>query len=163
MKIGIFFASATGMTEEVAQKIAKRLSVSDADIHDVASATVDGAEAYDLFLLGSSTWEVGEMLSDWYDFAPKLKPHLSGKMVGLFGTGDSGSYGDSFVDAIGALYDEFADAGCTFVGSMPTEEYSYEASLAERDGQFVGLPIDEVNEDDRTDDRIEQWVSSLGL
>lgn len=163
MKIGIYFSSATGMTEEVAGKIAERLSVSASDIHDVANASASDASQYDVLLLGSSTWEVGQMNSDWYKFAPEIKPHLQGKLVGLFGTGDSGSYNDSFVDAIGALYDEFSDSGCTFVGGMPIEEYDFEESLAVRKGRFVGLPIDEVNEDEKTDERIDQWIGSLGL
>jgi len=29
------------------------------------------------------------------------------------------------------------------------------------DGQFVGLPLDESNESDQTDKRIDAWISGL--
>ena len=30
-----------------------------------------------------------------------------------------------------------------------------------KDGKFLGLPLDEDNEDDQTDDRITAWVEQL--
>ena len=30
-----------------------------------------------------------------------------------------------------------------------------------KDGKFLGLPLDEDNEDDQTDDRIAAWVEQL--
>lgn len=41
---------------------------------------------------------------------------------------------------------------------IPTE-YSYDSSEACVDGQFVGLPLDESNESDQTDKRIDAWIS----
>lgn len=163
MKVGIFYASATGTCRAVAEKIASKLGVAAGDVHDVSKASAADADQYDVLLLGSSTWVPGEMQSDWYDFASDLKPHLKGKKVGLFGTGDGSTYSDTFVDAIGAMFDEFSDSGCTFIGSMPTDGYDFGESLAVRDGEFVGLPIDEDNESGKTDERIAQWVTSLKL
>ena len=37
-KIGIFYGSSTGVTAEVAQEIAKKLGVADADVHNVAKS-----------------------------------------------------------------------------------------------------------------------------
>lgn len=160
-KIGIFYGSSTGTTEDIANRIADQLGVAGGDIYDVAEADAADADAYDTILLGSSTWGDGELQDDWYDFMEELKEHLDGKKVGFFGTGDSDSYADSFCDAVGILYDEVADSGCTTIGSMPTDGYNYEESLAERNGHFVGLLIDEVNEDDMTDERIEAWVKTI--
>lgn len=39
--------------------------------------------------------------------------------------------------------------------------YSYDSSEACVDGQFVGLPLDESNESDQTDKRIDAWISGL--
>ncbi len=81
--------------------------------------------------------------------------------MALFGQGDAEGYPDSFVDALGILYDEFAKTGCTFIGEVSTDGYSFDDSQALRNGIFVGLPLDEDNESDKTDSRIEAWINSL--
>ena len=62
---GIFFGSTTGTTESVAARIAERLGVAQADVHNVAAASVEDVKKYDLLLLGSSTWGSGELQDDW--------------------------------------------------------------------------------------------------
>ena len=97
-----------------------------------------------------------------YDFIGKLKnENLSGKLVGLFGCGDSGSYPDTFCDAMGHLYNDLSGTGCRFIGACDTAGYSFDSSEAVRDGKFVGLALDETNEDDRTAERIAAWVETL--
>lgn len=119
-------------------------------------------QGYDCLLLGSSTWGAGDLQDDWYDFIGKLKnENLSGKLVGLFGCGDSGSYPDTFCDAMGHLYDDLSGTGCRFIGACDTAGYSFDSSEAVRDGKFVGLALDETNEDDRTAERIAAWVETL--
>ena len=99
---------------------------------------------------------------DWNDFLDKLKAkNLSGKTVAIFGCGDSASFGGSFCDAIGIIYNELQGSGCQFAGSVDTDGYSYDSSEACVDGQFVGLPLDESNESDQTDKRIDAWISGL--
>ena len=85
---GIFFGSTTGTTESVAARIAERLGVAQADVHNVAAASVEDVKKYDLLLLGSSTWGSGELQDDWPGFLDKLgKEDLSGRRVALFGCG----------------------------------------------------------------------------
>ena len=67
-KIGIFYGSSTGNTEEVAFRLAKMLNVNDSDVHDVAHSAPSDLGKYDLLLLGSSTWGNGDLQDDWYDF-----------------------------------------------------------------------------------------------
>ena len=103
---GIFFGSTTGTTESVAARIAERLGVAQADVHNVAAASVEDVKKYDLLLLGSSTWGSGELQDDWPGFLDKLgKEDLSGRRVALFGCGDSASYPDSFCDALAEIRD----------------------------------------------------------
>ena len=98
---GIFFGSTTGTTESVAARIAERLGVAQADVHNVAAASVEDVKKYDLLLLGSSTWGSGELQDDWPGFLDKLgKEDLSGRRVALFGCGDAGIYSDTFCDAM---------------------------------------------------------------
>ena len=121
---GIFFGSTTGTTESVAARIAERLGVAQADVHNVAAASVEDVKKYDLLLLGSSTWGSGELQDDWPGFLDKLgKEDLSGRRVALFGCGDAGVYSDTFCDAMAEIRDGLASTGCTFVGGFDAEEY----------------------------------------
>ena len=60
------------------------------------------------------------------------------------------------------LYEDLQSTGCTFVGNrVSTDGYSYSSSIAVVDGCFVGLALDEVNESEKTDERIDAWVADL--
>ncbi len=162
-KIGIFYGSTTGTCEDLANRIADKLEVSASDVHNVEALSVDLISGYDVLLLGSSTWGDGELQDDWYDALKKMKTaDLSGKEIALFGCGDSESYGDTFCDAIGVLYNNLRDTGCTFIGNkVSTDGYSFSSSAAVEDGMFVGLALDEVNESDKTQKRIDSWITDI--
>lgn len=161
-KTGIFYGSTTGVTEDVASRIAQRLGVADADVHNVGSASAADASAYDVLVLGSSTWGAGDLQDDWYDFLDQLKAQdLTGKLVALFGCGDSSSFSDTFCSAMGEIHNALEPTGCTFVGAVSADGYTYDDSAAVADGKFVGLALDEVNEVDKTDERIDAWVAQL--
>lgn len=161
-KTGIFYGSTTGTTESVARLIADKLGIASADVHEVTQLDTALAESYDALILGTSTWGDGELQDDWYDELKVLQgAHLSGKVVALFGCGDSESYSDTFCDAMGLLYEGLKDSGCTFVGAVDDSGYTYSASVAANDGKFVGLALDDVNESDQTDDRVSAWAAQL--
>jgi len=161
-KTGVFYGSSTGTTEDIAQRIAAKLGVDSADIYNVGETNVDKVASYDVLILGSSTWGVGDLQDDWEDFLPKLKKaNLSGKAVAIFGTGDSSSFGDSFCDAIGTIYKELNGSGCSFCGAISMDGYTFDDSAAVIDGKLVGLAIDEINEDNLTDGRIDKWAAQL--
>ena len=147
-KTGVFYGSSTGTCEDIAGRIAVRLGVDSADVHNVADLTADMIAGYDVLVLGSSTWGCGELQDDWYDALELLrKTGLQGKTVALFGCGDSESYGDTF---------------CTFAGGgVSVDGYTFESSTAVVDGCFVGLAIDDVNESDLTDGRIGAWAEAV--
>ena len=156
--IGIFYGSSTGTTSDLAQKIASALGVDSANVMDVANADAAAAAKYDVLLLGSSTWGLGDLQDDWESFLPKLKgENLSGKKVGLFGCGDSDGYGDTFCGALRQIYDALQDCGCTFVGAYEPEGYQVTDSEVNVDGKFVGLCLDEADADNNAA-RIAAWV-----
>lgn len=159
--IGIFYGSMTGNTQGVAEKI-QAIFGQDADMYSIADVAADTLNMYQYLLLGSSTWGIGELQDDWYDGLEKLdKVDLSNKTVALFGTGDPDGYPDSFVDAIGILYEKVIAKGAAVVGFWPTDGYEYDASKAEKDRRFVGLVIDENNQSHLTEERINKWVEEL--
>lgn len=161
-KIGVFYGSSGGTTEDIAQRIADRLGVPKANVHNVANTPASAAEAYEVLILGTSTWGLGDLQDDWDAFLPKLKKTgLAGKTIALFGSGDSASFSDTFCDGMGIIYNELKATGAGFVGAVPVEGYSFDDSAAAAGGSFVGLALDEVNEDGLTDQRINQWVEQL--
>lgn len=161
-KIGVFYGSSTGTVEDLAQRIAGKLGVDSSDVINVADVEADAVSSYDILLLGASTWGAGDLQDDWEDYLKKLKKaDLSGKTVALFGAGDSASFSDTFCDAIGTIYEGLQGTGCAFAGAVPTSGYTFDDSTAVVDGKFVGLALDELNEDGETDERIDAWVEQL--
>lgn len=162
-KIGIYYGSQTGNTESVARELAKKLSVADEDIHDVADLDTGQIGEYDVLLLGSSSTGIGDLQDDWENFLPKLgSENLKGKKMALFACGDSSSFSDSFCGCMGKIYEALKDSGAIFIGNrVSVEDYTFDDSEAVVDGKFIGLPIDEDNESDETPKRISSWVSEL--
>ncbi|HBK31723.1 MAG TPA: flavodoxin [Porphyromonadaceae bacterium] len=160
--IAIIYGSSTDNTREAAELIADKLADYSPKLIDVSDATVEDFESSDVLLLGTSTWSVGELQDDWDVFSSKIKNlKLQGKTIALFGVGDSAGYPDTFVDAIGILYDDFAQTGAQFVGEVSTDGYTFDDSQSVRDGKFVGLALDADNESDLTESRIDAWVNDL--
>lgn len=160
-KIGIYYGSTTGNTQEVAEEIAKKLEVSKADLHDVAKANTDFS-AYDVILFGSSTLGLGDLQDDWEYYIDKVKAaDLNGKKVALFGCGDSSSYSDTFGDALSKIYSVIKSKGCQLIGKVSTEGYTFDSSESVVDGEFLGLLIDNDNESNLTVQRIAIWTEDL--
>ena len=159
-KTVIIYGSSTGTCEELAGRIGARLGVDDVigvgDLDDSVIASNDN------LILGTSTWGAGEMQDDWYDGVRTLRgADLSGKTVALFGCGDSESYPDTFVGGMGELYQAVVGARAHVVGAVPVDGYTFDSSDAVVDGHFVGLALDEVNESDKTDARIDAWAAAI--
>lgn len=160
-KIGVFYGSTLGYTKTVAELIKRALGDDNADIFNIDTARTSDVSNYDRLIFGTSTWGVGEMQEDWEKFAQMLESvDLTSKKLALFGTGDQKQWPDSFVNGLGALYHRFKDR-CEMVGFTSTQEYNFDISLATRDGRFVGLAIDNVNQPDLTSTRIAHWVKQL--
>lgn len=161
-KIGIFYGSSTGNSELAAQQIQKEFGADLATIIDVSGAKAADVEQYSNIIFGCSTLEIGELEYDFDDFISELKSaNLKNKKAAIFGLGDQESYPDSFVDAIGLIYEVLTDKGCEVVGKTSTEGYDYDESRGEVDGQFMGLALDDDNQDDLTEQRIKDWVTTL--
>ena len=160
-KTGIFYGSSTGTCEDLANQIADKMGVAASDVHSADKLSADLVKEYDLLILGTSTWGDGELQDDWYDGIKVLKSaDLSFKSIALFGCGDSESYCDTFCDGMGILYEDLKDSGCSFIGNkVGTDGYSFSSSIAVVNGAFVGLALDEVNESDKTAERIDNLTA----
>lgn len=155
----VIYGSSTGTCEVLAEKIASKLGC---EALNVQNLSADMVAANKNLILGTSTWGAGELQDDWYDGLKILQgADLSGKTIAIFGCGDCSSYSDTFVGGMGELYNGIKDSGAQFIGSVGTDGYTYDDSEAVIDGKFIGLPLDEINEDDKTDARIDAWITQI--
>ena len=158
-KTVVVYGSSTGTCEAIAEKIGAKLG---AEVMNVQDLTADVVAANENLILGTSTWGAGELQDDWYDGLKVLQSaDLTGKVIALSGCGDCESYGDTFVGGLGELYDGIKQSGARIVGSVSTDGYTFDDSAAVVDGKFVGLPLDDVNEDNMTDGRIDAWIAQI--
>lgn len=157
--VGIIYGSSMGNTEEAAKLVAANLNLT-CDVVNVTDTDAAAVSGYDSLIIGSSTWNDGELQDDWQNFDFDSLS-VDGKVVAFFGLGDSSSYGDNFCDAIGELYQIFITKGAKVVGQIPTDGYDYEESKAEFDGKFVGLLLDNDNESEKTEERIANWTQDI--
>lgn len=159
MKTVLLYGSSGGNTSDVAEKI--KDVYGDLELIDVADANEDSLDA-DFLILGTSTWGIGDLQDDFEDFIDTLQEaDLSEKTIALFGLGDQDGYPDTFCDGLGIIYKTVADKCKKVIGFTGTAEYEYDESMGEVDGKFVGLIIDEDNQSDLTDERIEKWVAQI--
>jgi len=163
-KIGLFYGSDEGNTANVAELIALHLSEELVDIIDLAHASAEDFSQYDRIILGAPTWFFGQMQSDWEDFWEEFQAiDFNGKTVALFGLGDQVTYADFFLDAMGIIYQAVTAAQGHVIGYWPDHDYDFQSSkaLLADEGHFVGLAIDEHNQEDLTQERIALWSQQL--
>ena len=77
------------------------------------------------------------------------------------GCGDAESYSDTFCGAMAEIYNVVKEGGANVIGEVSTDGYTFEDSEAVVDGKFVGLALDDVNEDDKTEERIDAWLENI--
>jgi flavodoxin I len=160
MNIGIFYGSSGGTTELAAKNVAETLQGMslNVELKDIGQSDVSELEQYDALILASSTWYDGQLQDDWedkIDDLPSLK--LEGKKLAFIGMGDQDMYSDNYVDAIGILYEALENSGAELVARWESVGYNFDESKAIRDGKFIGLALDEDNQSELTDSRIDQW------
>ena len=162
--IGVFYGSSTGNTELAAEMICDQLGQFVSHSADISKSEPTDLLAYDILLLGVSTWNIGEMQDDWDDFIPGMEGlDLTGKQVGFFGMGDSIGYSYNFLDAMGMLWEAVKVLGSPqLVGVWPNGDYTFDESLAVYDdGHFVGVGLDEDNEPELHEERIKGWLMKI--
>ncbi|HUH43056.1 MAG: flavodoxin [Sulfurimonas sp.] len=163
MKTAIFYGSSTGNTESAAKMIFKKLGGEEVlDIFDIASVKVEKMSEYEKLILGTSTWGDGDLQDDWDSAFEKFKSiDFSKKTVAFFGLGDQEEYPDEFVGGIGTLYEVVNSQGAKVVGKWPVDGYYHDSSKAQDGDYFVGLALDDDNQSDMTDGRIESWCEQI--
>lgn len=166
-KIGLFYGSDTGCTEVVVHKITEIIESDFLELYDMSSnKDISLFQNHDNIIIGVPTWYDGDLQSDWLEFYDAFKTiDFAGKKVAIFGLGDQYGYGEYFIDGVGILGEVVMENGGELIGATSTEGFDYDESKAEfeHEGQtyFMGLALDEDNQEDLTDERLKPWLESI--
>jgi len=158
-----------GAVDRCAHKIFSALTPENADIFNLEEIDTAIFENYSTIIAGGSTvgaetWEEVSANNEWNLFLKKCKESglsLKGKNIAVFGLGDQVLYPNHFVDDMAHILNDFTEFGANAIGSWSAEGYRFTASKAVKDGMFIGLALDEVNDSEHTDSRISCWLKQM--
>jgi len=168
-KIPVIYWPRKGSVELNAKRIYEKFGKENCLLIPLKEAKPDMFNHHDYLVFGCSTvgadrWQDAYIGNPWTNFFKELQEKnidLSGKKVALFGLGDQILYPDHYVDELATLKRELSDRGAQIVGRWPATDYEHTESRAVEDDHFVGLALDEHNQDDMSEDRIDGWVKKL--
>lgn len=160
-KIGIYYGTTSGITAGIVDEIEFQLRDVDYEVHNVEDGISEIGE-YENLILISPTYGVGELQRDWQKEYDNLKKvDFSNKKVGIVGVGNQFAFGESYVGSMRKLYDAVKEGKGEVIGFTSTDGYHYEETESVIDNMFVGLALDESNQDNETPDRIESWIKDI--
>ncbi len=162
--IGLFYGSSTCYTEMAGEKIRNVIGKDRVDFFNIADVPITQTQGYDYLIFGIPTWDYGELQENWEDIWGDLDSlNLTGKKIAIYGLGDQVGYPEWFLDAMGYLHSKLVHRGAIPCGYWPRASYDFEASKAlTPDGNyFVGLALDEENEFQLSEARIQQWCAQV--
>jgi flavodoxin I len=160
--IALIYSFNTRNTIKAAKEI--KAAFSKTSIEELNAEEITGKKflEYKYLILGVPTWFDGEIPNYWDEFLPELQTlDLKGKKIAIFGNGDQVGYPGNFVDGIGIMGEILESLGATIVGETAIKGYSFEKSLALKNGKFSGLALDFENQLSLNKKRISDWVSQL--
>merc|ERR1719191_41696 len=164
MAVGLIYSTTTGNTETVAGYVAAATGL---EAYDIADMEPDDIAALDGIIAGAPTWHTGadseRSGTAWDDFlyGGLTSLDLKGKKVAIFGLGDQAGYGDNFCDAMDELKTCFEGQGASVIGSWSADGYDHMDSKSVDGDKFVGLPCDEDNQPEMSEDRVKAWLAQI--
>ena len=167
MRIKLIYGTDTGNTEAVIDNIL--LNELEGKGFEIDTIAVNHIEPeiwnHDKFILGIPTWYDGELQSDWEDYFNLFKNiSFKGKTVALFGLGDQLGYEEWFCDGVGILAKVVLENGGKVIGYTDKDK-SYDLEEKPKslldDNTFYGLCLDEDNQGELTQERLQKWVGDI--
>ena len=164
--LGIFYAPAGGNVHRVAKMLKTKITSNPVDIFCIPHVEAHKLLEYKNLILvssslGRSTWE-REQRDQWARFFPAMRRMtLHGRKVALIGLGDHIAYPSHFVNGLGYMAKLITQLGGEVIGRTSAEGYEFVYSSALEDNLFMGLPLDEDYETEKTETRLNQWLSSV--
>ncbi|OQY41613.1 MAG: flavodoxin [Fusobacteriia bacterium 4572_74] len=159
-KIGLFYGTTGGRTTGVVDEFDFNLR-DEVEIFNVTDG-IEKIKDFENLILVTPSYGFGELEAHWEAVIEDLKKiDLSGKTLALVGLGSQTTFGESFVGAIEILYNIIIKNGGKIIGLTSTEGYHFEDCEAIVEDKFMGLVLDEENQDDMTPDRIYEWLEVI--
>merc|ERR1719460_302663 len=164
MGVGLIYSTSTGNTETVAGYLAAASGLEAVMIDDLSGEDVAG---YDGFIIGAPTWNTGADTErsgtawDEFLYGDLAGLDLKGKKVAVFAVGDQAGYADNFCDAMDELHSCFTGQGAEAIGMVANDGYEHEESKSVRGDKFLGMPFDEDNQPEMSEDRAKAWIAQL--
>ena len=162
--IGLFYAPSGGSVHKVAKRIKQKIKGRKVDMLHIRDVKPEDFLNYRNIILVSSTvgkdaWN-NNGTDEWAAFMPGLqKLHLDGRRIALVGLGNCVMYPNNFADGLRDLANLMKEKGGLLTGQTEADDYTFSMSRAIQDNLFVGLPLDEDNEADKTEARLDKWLS----
>lgn len=165
MKKCLIYASETGNTKNHAFDIINFLAKNNFeldDTFDIVDIKLNDLGKYDFLIFGSPTWNIGELQADLGEIFDDFDNcDFTNKIVAVYGCGDQEGYPDTYQDAIGILADKLVERGAHLIGKTDFHGHQFKKSLALRNGEFLGLAIDNDNQEEMSEKRIKSWVEQI--
>lgn len=159
-KIGLFYGTTGGRTTGVVDEIEFNLR-DDVEVFNVENG-ISEINNFENLILVSPSYGFGELEAHWEAVSEDLKKvDFTNKTVGLVGLGSQTTFGESFVGALEVLYKIVTTNGGKIIGLTSTDGYNFEDCESIIDDKFMGLVLDEHNQDDMTPDRIFDWLEDI--
>lgn len=165
-KIALIYWPKKGNVEKMGKKISEKFSKDQIDIYTITEVDVKILPNYNLLIIGNSTvgadnWEDAHK-SRWYEFFKRLADiDLKSTSIAFYGLGDQILYPDHFVDGMAIVKQEFAKCCPLFIGKWPAKNYDFTDSDSLDGDNFIGLALDEDQQSELSEARIEKWIAQL--
>lgn len=168
-KTAIIYSPQGGNVNSVADKLEEMIGKDNVAIFPAKEVRKEDVDAFDQMILVGSTvgadhWDNEIIVDEWAGFYEMIQnTSLENKKVALVGLGNCVIYPDHFADGMAIHYERLMRQNARIFGFVDAKEYDFTDSESVNDeGFFCGLAIDEDNEPELTDERLEKWISILG-
>lgn len=166
-KVALIYSPKGGSVEKVSKIIYGKFMPD--QIVRMAASEVDKQVLIDsdFWLVGGSTagshvWEDADDDNMWHAFFSLLDSiDMKSKKVAFFGLGDQILYPHHYVDGLGTFQEEFSARNANIVGKWPDKGYEYSDSEGIDGDMFFGLALDEDNQTNLTESRIDKWLKEI--
>lgn len=166
-KIALIYWPEGGNVETVADKFVTRFDANTVVKMSLGKLDTSLLQECDHWIVGGSTvgshvWEDVNDSNKWNDFFLLLDTlDMTKKTVGFYGLGDHVLYPNHFVDGLGILQEEFESRNAKIIGHWPVKGYDFNESDGVKNDMFFGLALDQDNDKDLTDKRIDEWLQTI--
>lgn len=156
----------TGGNVEFSAKLIQE-KYQDLEIKSLDKISVEDLKSHDQYIIGcstvgSATWHSEDNKDPWPHFIEELdEVGMEGKTAAIFGLGDQIRWPQHFVDGMAIIHEELNKRGAKTIGKWPVEGYEHEESEAQDGNFFCGLALDQDQQEEKTEERVEKWVAQI--